>query len=216
MPPCLTAHFRNPSCKERKSENLTIVAVPMKCIQVSVLSHIFFSLNVYINLSFTSPSLLILPQQVQVIVDLCSGGNLEDQLAIRRRSSALDTNFTTPTFLPSPLDAHSCRGSVKLPQGARLLNVGQPLQVGGMAHPVPAHTLYGWLEPLLALPFHGCVRNLRVNGQVSDWLVRRTLAFLVLLVVVCYYHNPLTEQWFCAYMMSHDFRKYYNLFINPL
>ncbi|MPC15765.1 hypothetical protein E2C01_008568 [Portunus trituberculatus] len=106
--------------------------------------------------------------QVQVIVDLCGGGSLEDQPATPRKSSVHDANFTTSTFSPSPNDANICRGSAKLPRGARLLNVGQPLQIGGLAHPVPAHALYGWPEPLLALPLHGCVRNLRINGQVGD------------------------------------------------
>ncbi|XP_045113360.1 putative neural-cadherin 2 isoform X2 [Portunus trituberculatus] len=107
-------------------------------------------------------------EQVQVIVDLCGGGSLEDQPATPRKSSVHDANFTTSTFSPSPNDANICRGSAKLPRGARLLNVGQPLQIGGLAHPVPAHALYGWPEPLLALPLHGCVRNLRINGQIMD------------------------------------------------
>ena len=103
-----------------------------------------------------------------MIVDLCGGGSLEDQPSTTKKNSVHDANFTTSTFSSSSTDAYSCRGSAKLPRGASLLNVGQPLQVGGMAHPAPAHALYGWPEPLLPLPLHGCVRNLRINGQVGD------------------------------------------------
>lgn len=112
------------------------------------------------------PQLLVPPQQVEVIVDLCSGGSLEGQTASPRKASH-DTNATTAALLPSPPDYYSCRVAATLPEGARLLNVGQPLQVGGVAYPPPDHVLQGWPEPLLAPPLLGCVRNLRVNGEVS-------------------------------------------------
>lgn len=101
------------------------------------------------------------------MVDLCSGGGLEDP-QVSPRKAAHDTNTTTAAASPpGPPDAHTCRGAATLPEGARLLNVGHPLQVGGMAHPAPDHALHGWPEPLLAPPLLGCVRNLRVNGKAS-------------------------------------------------
>lgn len=101
-----------------------------------------------------------------MIVDLCRGGGLDDQQVSLKKTSH-DTNVTTATLLTSPPDVYNCRGASTLPEGARLLNVDQPLQVGGMAYPAPDHTLHGWPEPLFAPPLIGCVRNLRVNGQVS-------------------------------------------------
>lgn len=69
--------------------------------------------------------------------------------------------------MAGPSDVNTCRVAALLPEGSRLLNVGQPLQVGGMAHPVPDHTFHGWPDPLFPKPLLGCVRNLRVNGQAS-------------------------------------------------
>ncbi|XP_069195930.1 putative neural-cadherin 2 [Procambarus clarkii] len=94
---------------------------------------------------------------VEMIVDLCSGGSL-------------DVPPTPPSIHAHtmPPDAHTCRGAVRLPKEARMLNTDQPLQVGGLAHPLPAHTLYGWPAPLRPVPFRGCIRNLRMNGELVD------------------------------------------------
>ncbi|XP_050686791.1 putative neural-cadherin 2 isoform X2 [Eriocheir sinensis] len=106
-------------------------------------------------------------EQVEVIVDLCSGGNLDDQQTSPKKTSH-DTNVTTAALLAGPPDFYNCRVTATLPEGARLLNVGQPLQVAGVAYPTPDHIVHGWPEPLLAPPLIGCVRNLRVNGQLMD------------------------------------------------
>ncbi|KAK8730316.1 hypothetical protein OTU49_008215, partial [Cherax quadricarinatus] len=94
---------------------------------------------------------------VEMIVDLCSGGSLDTQLT--------PPSSPNHTLLP---DAHTCRGAARLPRTARVLNTNQPLQVGGLAHPPPSHTSYGWPAPLHPLPFKGCIRNLRINGELVD------------------------------------------------
>ncbi|XP_069941535.1 putative neural-cadherin 2 isoform X3 [Cherax quadricarinatus] len=104
---------------------------------------------------------------VEMIVDLCSGGSIDGPLAAPKTSALNASTVPTPSP-PIPPDAHTCRGAARLPSGAHMLNAAQPLQVGGLAHPAPAHGVYGWPEPLMARPFHGCVRNLRVNGELVD------------------------------------------------
>lgn len=100
-------------------------------------------------------------------MDLCSGSSLDDQQPSTKKTSN-NTNATTVTILANSLEVYNCRGVATLPKGAHLLNVGQPLQVGGLAHRAPDNTLHGWPEPLLAPPLLGCVRNLRVNSQVKS------------------------------------------------
>ncbi|XP_071534605.1 putative neural-cadherin 2 isoform X2 [Panulirus ornatus] len=105
---------------------------------------------------------------VEMIVDLCSGGSIDGPPASPPKFSSLNTSTTPSPSPPVPPDAHTCRGAARLPRGAHLLNVPHPLQVGGLAHPAPAHKAYGWPEPLLAWPLDGCIRNLRINGELID------------------------------------------------
>ncbi|XP_063872461.1 putative neural-cadherin 2 [Scylla paramamosain] len=98
---------------------------------------------------------------VEMVVDLCSGGS------IHGASMKVTDDPTTRPPPPVPPDAHTCRGAARLPPTARTLNYQRPLQVGGMAHPAPSHDTYGWPEPIRAYPLKGCVRNLRVNGEVG-------------------------------------------------
>nr|XP_045584132.1 putative neural-cadherin 2 [Procambarus clarkii]XP_045584133.1 putative neural-cadherin 2 [Procambarus clarkii] len=86
------------------------------------------------------------------MVDLCSGASIEDPHA-----ATLDL----PTQ-PSPPEAHTCRSVSTLPGAARVLNTGGPLQVGGVAH------LHNHPSPLHPPHLHGCIRNLRVNGELVD------------------------------------------------
>ncbi|XP_042227979.1 putative neural-cadherin 2 isoform X2 [Homarus americanus] len=104
---------------------------------------------------------------VEMIVDLCSGGSI-DGPPTASKYTAHNASATPTPSPPIPPDAHTCRGAARLPHGAHLLNAPQPLQVGGLAHPAPAHGMYGWPEPLLASSLHGCVRNLRINGELVD------------------------------------------------
>ncbi|XP_069177748.1 DE-cadherin isoform X2 [Procambarus clarkii] len=72
-------------------------------------------------------------------------------------------------------NSNDCRKSVQL-QGlnvpSHLLNVGAPLQVGGVAAMVSFKQLassYGWtLEPTMVDPFFGCVLELRHNNYLYD------------------------------------------------
>ncbi|XP_071548441.1 LOW QUALITY PROTEIN: putative neural-cadherin 2 [Panulirus ornatus] len=102
---------------------------------------------------------------VELIVDLCAGGPLDVTPIPITRTSHNQSDTPTP---PSLHDPQKCRGAARLPQGAHLFNTPHPLQVGGLAHPPPSHMLYGWPGPLLAKPLHGCLKNLRVNGELID------------------------------------------------
>ncbi|XP_071516704.1 putative neural-cadherin 2 [Panulirus ornatus] len=90
---------------------------------------------------------------VEMIVDLCAGGSLEGP-----PTATADHDHTT---LP---DAHTCRGAARLPRPARVLNTGGPLQVGGMGAWNHADNVVVPRPPSLS----GCIRNLRVNGQLVD------------------------------------------------
>ncbi|KAG7159878.1 Neural-cadherin-like 16 [Homarus americanus] len=87
-----------------------------------------------------------------MIVDLCSGGNID--------GPPTTTHDHHPTQPIPPPDAHTCHASTRLPGAAHVLNTGGPLQVGGVSHRLPAH----------APPphFKGCIRNLRVNREILD------------------------------------------------
>ena len=61
-----------------------------------------------------------------------------------------------------------CHVGAALAAGVGGLRVMAPLQVGGMAHAPPRHLDHGWPAPITASAFHGCIRNLRVNGEVRD------------------------------------------------
>ncbi|XP_047487091.1 putative neural-cadherin 2 [Penaeus chinensis] len=61
-----------------------------------------------------------------------------------------------------------CRLTAPLPATSLTLGVAAPLQVGGLANPPPDHHDHGWPAPLTARAFLGCIRNLRVNGELRD------------------------------------------------
>ncbi|XP_069183734.1 putative neural-cadherin 2 isoform X2 [Procambarus clarkii] len=104
---------------------------------------------------------------VEMIVDLCAGGTLDASPLPSTRPAHNRSDTPTPPP-PTPPNPQTCRGTARLPDGAHLLNTPHPLQVGGLAHPAPSHTAYGWPAPLLPKPFLGCVRNLRINGELVD------------------------------------------------
>ncbi|XP_069186499.1 putative neural-cadherin 2 [Procambarus clarkii] len=95
---------------------------------------------------------------VEMIVDLCTG-NGPDDVPPPPPSTPAHNHSKTHTHP----DAHTCRGAARLPRAARVLNTSGPLQVGGLSHPLPANTLQESFPP-----FYGCLRNLRVNGQLVD------------------------------------------------
>ncbi|KAG0723202.1 putative neural-cadherin 2 [Chionoecetes opilio] len=100
---------------------------------------------------------------VEMVVDLCSGGTMDTF-----PSAKVTEDPTSRPPPPVPPDAHTCRGAARLPSTARTLNHQRPLQVGGMAHPAPSHTTHRWPQPVTSHPLKGCVRNLRVNGELRD------------------------------------------------
>ncbi|XP_047482584.1 neural-cadherin-like [Penaeus chinensis] len=61
-----------------------------------------------------------------------------------------------------------CRLAAPLPSPPLPLDVAAPLQVGGLAHPPPDAHHHGWPTPLTTQAFQGCLRNLRVNGELRD------------------------------------------------
>ncbi|KAG0722458.1 Neural-cadherin [Chionoecetes opilio] len=99
-------------------------------------------------------------QVVEMIVDLCLGGSWDEAPP----TSEPPHNHTSPSLLPG---GHACRGTATLPQDARVLSTKGVLQVGGIAH--PHHVTMDGNETLSRPPhFHGCIRNLRVNGELVD------------------------------------------------
>ncbi|XP_071516873.1 putative neural-cadherin 2 isoform X2 [Panulirus ornatus] len=92
---------------------------------------------------------------VEMIVDLCTGGSIDGP-------STPPTTTHVHATLP---DASTCRVSANV---GRVLKMGGPLQVGGMAtwsSARPSHE-----RPASSSPpsLRGCIRNLRVNGQLMD------------------------------------------------
>ncbi|KAK8750512.1 hypothetical protein OTU49_014877, partial [Cherax quadricarinatus] len=82
--------------------------------------------------------LIVALQKVEVIVDRCQEGG-------------------------------ECRLAAPLPPQDQALSVAAPLQVGGLAHALPHHHHHhGWPTQLSQQHFHGCIRNLRVNGELRD------------------------------------------------
>ncbi|KAK7072335.1 hypothetical protein SK128_007151 [Halocaridina rubra] len=99
---------------------------------------------------------------VEMIVDLCSGGSIDGP------HTKHDMNLTSASVSAVPPDAHTCRGAARLPKGAQVLNVPHPLQLGGISHLPPDHSVYGWPSPIIDQPFRGCLRNIRINGEIVD------------------------------------------------
>nr|XP_045618159.1 putative neural-cadherin 2 [Procambarus clarkii] len=99
---------------------------------------------------------------VEMIVDLCTGGGL-DEPPTPPTSPA--HNHSAPHTQP---DARACRGTAKLPGVAHAFNTGGPLQLGGLAQPLPTHTANGNPPPIRPPHLRGCIRNLRLNGQLVD------------------------------------------------
>ncbi|KAK7070791.1 hypothetical protein SK128_020797, partial [Halocaridina rubra] len=61
-----------------------------------------------------------------------------------------------------------CRSGVPLSPEDGGLNVGAPLQIGGLAHLPPRYQDRGWPQAITTASFQGCIRNLRVNGELRD------------------------------------------------
>ncbi|XP_071515917.1 putative neural-cadherin 2 isoform X1 [Panulirus ornatus] len=94
---------------------------------------------------------------VEMVVDLCTGGSLDVP------PISLAHNHSAP---PIPRDI--CRVATRVPRASGVLQMGGPLQVGGLAAPPSAHALRG-RAPLPHPPhLRGCLRNIRVNGQLLD------------------------------------------------
>ncbi|KAK8405263.1 hypothetical protein O3P69_001675 [Scylla paramamosain] len=61
-----------------------------------------------------------------------------------------------------------CRVAAPLPPQEPVLSVAAPLQVGGLAHAAPDALQHGWPTQVNGHYFHGCIKNLRVNGELRD------------------------------------------------
>ena len=89
---------------------------------------------------------------MELVVDLCSGGSL-DGLGV----------------LEKPEKFTSCKISARLPPEAQHFTSSQPLQVGGIAHPPPSRHTHGWPIDVVSNSLDGCIRNIRINGEVSHF-----------------------------------------------
>lgn len=104
-------------------------------------------------------------QVVQLVVDMCTGVSLESLYTPGQQPPVSATNTITTSTSSLP-EASNCRVRKTLSKGVQVLNPCRPLQVGGLAHPLPPHLTHALTHAHLA----GCIRNLRINGQVSrDW-----------------------------------------------
>ncbi|XP_050723109.1 putative neural-cadherin 2 isoform X3 [Eriocheir sinensis] len=98
---------------------------------------------------------------VEMVVDLCLGARQDEGLPIPLVAQNISA---TPVFP----ETSTCRSITRLSRGARVLKTGRILQVGGVVHPLRSHT-QGKATKQQHLPhFHGCIRNLRVNGELVD------------------------------------------------
>ncbi|KAK8392665.1 hypothetical protein O3P69_014833 [Scylla paramamosain] len=88
---------------------------------------------------------------VEVMVDLCVGGLLD-----------LPTP-SCPHPHPRLTPMSECRRRARLPVGGGRLNTGHPLLLGGRAAHRHAHGHFKHTHS-----FRGCVRNLRINGELMD------------------------------------------------
>ena len=93
-----------------------------------------------------------------MIVDLCLGSSW-DESPVPSLGPALNQSSTS--LRP---DTHICRSITKLPGSARVLNTSGVLQVGGL---VPTKVVSDGAKLPRPPHFHGCIRNIRVNGKVS-------------------------------------------------
>lgn len=95
-------------------------------------------------------------QLVEMVVDLCLGGRWDESPPTPTQSA---TNSSVTPILP---ESSMCKAVTKLPMGSRVPRAGRVLQVGGLVHPLPP-------SAAVTRPphFRGCLRNLRVNGEVS-------------------------------------------------
>ncbi|XP_050723132.1 putative neural-cadherin 2 isoform X2 [Eriocheir sinensis] len=99
---------------------------------------------------------------VEMVVDLCLGGHWDEPPPTP--SPAAHNTSSTPV-LP---ETHACRAVTELPKGDRVLKTGGVLQVGGLVHYLPDLTQGGATMQPRPPHFRGCVRNLRVNGELVD------------------------------------------------
>ncbi|XP_063876230.1 putative neural-cadherin 2 [Scylla paramamosain] len=98
-------------------------------------------------------------EQVEMIVDLCLGDSWDET-----PTSSSAGNRTLTPILP---EAYVCRAAARLPRNDRILNSSGVLQLGGLAQPATTFTVEE-MAPLKPTHFHGCIRNLRVNGELVD------------------------------------------------
>lgn len=83
-----------------------------------------------------------------MVIDLCSGEPIE---------TVMHPSHSGPSTPPTPPKPRQCRVAAPLPSGGRMFNHGGPLQVGG----VETDAKFAFKS------LRGCVRNFRVNGEVS-------------------------------------------------
>ena len=76
------------------------------------------------------------------------------------RNAIIDENLEEST-----LNTDACKVSGELPQDDFLLDVMTPLEVGGRSHPN-----INYPTDITGQGFTGCIKNIRVNGQVKPEL----------------------------------------------
>lgn len=96
-----------------------------------------------------------------MVVDLCLGGHWEERLPMP--SSVPQNSSAMPAFP----ETHACKSTMRLSRGVHALKTGGVLQVGGLVHPVLSHRQSRTTKVPHFRHFRGCLRNLRINGEVS-------------------------------------------------
>ena len=95
------------------------------------------------------------------------------------RNAIIDENLEE-----SNLNTEACKVSGELPRDDFLLDVITPLEVGGRSHPN-----IGYPADINDQNFTGCVKNIRVNGQVGR---SKSSKLTILITVTIIFHF----QWF--------------------
>jgi len=101
-------------------------------------------------------------------------GQSRVKVSSKKRSGGRDqTDATAPNFSPNTsidnADNNQGEESGGPVKSNKIFNPETPFEVGGMSHEPPKAEDYGWPRDSIAtVGLDGCIRNIRINSQVSS------------------------------------------------